>query len=316
MVVMNDPYLYAWLERPHRSGHPRKDKPMFAIVGASGHTGSVVAETLLGQKKAVRVVARDAAKGEPWRARGAEVALAAVDDAAALTRAFAGAQGAYVLLPPNVQSSTPLDDARRVAAAIATAVRAAKLPHLVLLSSVGAEHEGGTGPIRGLHVAEREIGGTGTTLTAIRAAYFMENWAGALGMLDQGALPTFLPAAVPFPQVATRDIGLAAAAALAEPPRASQVIQLAGPRDYSPDDVAAALSALTGKAVTARQAPLDAVVPTFTSFGVSAAIAELFREMYAGIASGHVAFAPESSAVRSVRGTTRIEDVLRGALRA
>jgi uncharacterized protein YbjT (DUF2867 family) len=289
---------------------------MFAIVGASGHTGSVVADTLLGRKKAVRVVARDPARGEPWRARGAEVALAALDDPPALTRAFAGVEGAYVLLPPNVHSSAPLEDNRRVALAIAAAVRATKLPHVVLLSSAGAEHEEGTGPIRALHVAEREIAATGTTLTAIRAAYFMENWASALGMLGQGVLPTFLPPAVPLPQVATRDIGLTAAAALAEPPRASQVIQLSGPRDDSPDDVAAALSALTDKAVTAQQAPLDAVVSTFTSFGLSTAIAELFREMYAAIASGRVAFAPDApgAGVRSLRGTTRIEDILRPLL--
>ena len=36
---------------------------MFVVLGASGNTGKVVAETLLRQKKKVRVVLHDAAKG-------------------------------------------------------------------------------------------------------------------------------------------------------------------------------------------------------------------------------------------------------------
>ncbi len=42
-------------------------------------------------------------------------------------------------------------------------MRAAKLPHVVLLSSVGAQHEKGTGPIQALHHAERELVATGFT---------------------------------------------------------------------------------------------------------------------------------------------------------
>jgi uncharacterized protein YbjT (DUF2867 family) len=41
---------------------------MFVVLGASGNTGKVVAETLLTQKKKVRVVLRDAAKGQAWKA--------------------------------------------------------------------------------------------------------------------------------------------------------------------------------------------------------------------------------------------------------
>ena len=39
---------------------------MFVVLGASGNRGKVVAETLLRQKKKVRVVLRDAAKGKAW----------------------------------------------------------------------------------------------------------------------------------------------------------------------------------------------------------------------------------------------------------
>ena len=78
---------------------------MFVVLGASGNTGKVVAETLLRQKKKVRVVLHDAAKAKAWDEAGADVAIADVDEGAALQRAFSGAEGVYVLLPPNFRSS-------------------------------------------------------------------------------------------------------------------------------------------------------------------------------------------------------------------
>ena len=69
---------------------------MFVVLGASGNTGKVVAETLLRQKKKVRVVLHDAAKGKAWGEAGADLAIANVDDGAALERAFSGAEGVYV----------------------------------------------------------------------------------------------------------------------------------------------------------------------------------------------------------------------------
>jgi len=284
---------------------------MYVIAGVSGNTGSIVADTLLAQGKPVRAIVRDAAKGEPWRARGAEVAVAALEDDDALTRAFTGAAGAYVLVPPRMGSTDPLGENRAVIAAIAKAVTASKLPHVVLLSSTGAQHADGTGPIQSVHTAEEALAATGAALTAIRAAYFLENWGSSLGMLAQGVLPMFVPTTLSVPMVATRDIGRTAALALVEGGHGRQVIELAGPRDYSGEDIAAALTAITGKPVKAAEGPLDAVVPTFTSFGISAPIATLFREMYAGIVSGKVAWDGKG---RRVQGTVTAEEVLRGLL--
>jgi uncharacterized protein YbjT (DUF2867 family) len=284
---------------------------MYAITGVTGNTGAVVAETLLAAGKPVRVIVRDAAKGAPWRARGAEVAIAALEDTAALTAALRGVAGAYVLVPPRLGSTDPLGENRAVIASIAAAARDARLPHAVLLSSVGAHHADGTGPIQSLHHAEQAIGAV-TALTAVRAAYFVENWAAALGALPQGIVPTFVPSTLAFPQVATRDIGRTAAGALVEGPHGRRIIELSGPRDVSATDVAAALTRLTGKPIAPADAPLDAVVPTFTSFGISAQMAELYREMYAGVISGRVAW--EGGTAQAVRGSVAVDEVLAGFL--
>ena len=77
---------------------------MFAVAGVTGQTGRIVADTLLTRGHDVRVIVRDAVKGAPWQARGAEVAVAALDDEPALTRALTGVQGAYLLTPPDAVS--------------------------------------------------------------------------------------------------------------------------------------------------------------------------------------------------------------------
>jgi uncharacterized protein YbjT (DUF2867 family) len=291
-----------------------KELTMYAIAGVTGHTGSIAAETLLGQGTPVRVIVRDAAKGAPWKAKGAEVAVAELQDQAAVQRALTGVDGAFVLLPPNPASTTPVEDNAKLAAAFASAVKAANLPHVVLLSSVGAHLPGGTGPIAMLHRFEHELAATGAGLTAVRASYFQENWGASLGMLDQGVLPTFVKKDVRFPQVATRDIGRTVARALVEGGARgkTRVIELGGPRDYSAADVAKELSSLTGKTITAQEAPLDAVVPTFTSFGMSNASAELYRQMYEGFNAARITIEPGH---QLVRGTVELRDTLAALLR-
>jgi uncharacterized protein YbjT (DUF2867 family) len=256
---------------------------MFVVLGASGNTGKVVAETLLGQKKRVRVVLRDAGKTRAWREAGADVAIADVEDGAALQHAFNGAEGVYVLLPPNFASSQVRVDNGRRTKIIVAAIEAASVPHVVMLSSVGAQQSDGTGPVLGLRDAEAAFSRATAAVTFLRAAYFMENWGGSLYALDQGVLPTFLIADKAIPLVATRDIGSAAARLLAEGGGGKRIIELAGPREYSPRDVAAAVERIVGKPIIVQQAPEEAMVPALMGAGMNAEWARLFQELTHGI---------------------------------
>jgi uncharacterized protein YbjT (DUF2867 family) len=96
--------------------------------------------------------------------------------------------------------------------------------------------------VLGLRDAEAAFTRGRAAATFVRAAYFMENWGGSLFGVAQGVLPSFLLADKAIPLVATRDIGIAAARLLAEGGSGKRVIELAGPREYSPRDVAAALA--------------------------------------------------------------------------
>src|SRR5271156_2453162 len=89
----------------------------YVILGASGNTGSIIADFLLAKGKKVRVVGRDAQRLQRFVRKGAEAFTAELSDAAALTKALGGARAAYLMLPPIVSR----EDQERESDAIAKA---------------------------------------------------------------------------------------------------------------------------------------------------------------------------------------------------
>jgi uncharacterized protein YbjT (DUF2867 family) len=283
---------------------------MFVVLGATGHTGSVVAETLLARKEPVRVVVRSADKGAAWKAKGAEVVVASLDDVPGLTKAFQGARGVYLLVPPNYGATAWLAEQQKRMDQAAEAVKVSGISHVVFLSSVGGHLPAGTGPIRAVHYGEEKLAAMAKNLTILRPCSFMENWAPSIAMVrNQGILPTFLAPSVKIPMIATKDIGRIGAERLMVSGTGRQIVELAGPEEYSPEQTAAALGQILGKKVATQHAPLSAVVPTFTSFGFSQEAAQLFEEMYRGFATGAIKYEhPE----KLVRGTVTLSEALRG----
>ena len=287
---------------------------MITIFGATGNTGSVVARDLLAQGQKVRLPVRDPSKVEALRGQGAEVVTADLLDPDSIAGALDGAAGAYLLTPPDPSSSDLVARAKRIIDGFAKALTGGSVKHVVLLSSVAAHEPAGTGPIVITHHAEKALGAIdGVTLTAVRAAYFMENVAGfAAAMKGDGVLPVFGGGeSVRFPMIATEDIGHVAAASLSSPPSASEVIELSGPEEYSFEDAAALASEILGRPVKATPVPLEAMVPTLTSFGLSENVAGLYREMTEGMGKGLIRYDGKG---RTVHGKVTLRDVLASAL--
>jgi uncharacterized protein YbjT (DUF2867 family) len=286
---------------------------MYVVAGATGNTGSVVAESLLAQGRPVTVLVRSEEKGRAWAAKGAKIGVGTLEDSESLTRILTGAEGAYLLTPPNFSAPDFLTERKSIAASIARAVRDSGIPHVVLLSSIGAQHASGTGPIVSAYIGEAALQDATKNVTFIRAAYFLENWAPILpAAKENGILPTLLIPDRKIPMVGTRDIGQVAAESLLNPARGRRVIELAGPREYSAEDIAAILSTLLHRDVRLQAIPLSAGLETFKSLGFSEALARLFQEMYAGINSGLVDYERQGAEFR--RGTVTAEQALRGML--
>jgi uncharacterized protein YbjT (DUF2867 family) len=281
---------------------------MFVVAGVSGHVGSVAAKKLLSKGQPIKVIVRDAAKGVPFSQEGADVAVGVLEDSAFLAGALRGAAAFFTLLPPNYQATDFFATQRKTADSIASAVKASGVPHVVMLSSVGADLASGTGPIKGLHYLEGALRATGVQLTAVRAGFFQENVANSLEPAKKmGIFPNFSGSAdYPVPMIATKDIGELVADLLLSPPAKSEIVDLHGPA-YSVRQVAEKLGAALGKKLNVVDIPQSNWVPTLVQSGMSQSLAESFAEMYGGFASG--AIGPKGD--RMVHGTTPLEEVIR-----
>jgi uncharacterized protein YbjT (DUF2867 family) len=204
----------------------------YVILGATGNTGSIIANSLLLKGEKVRVVGRDAGRLQGFVRKGAEAFTANVSDAVALTNAFSGARAAYLMLPPI----TSREDQERESDAIAKAAKESGLRHAVYLSSYGAHVPEGTGPVAGLHSSEQKLNAiSGLNVLHLRAAYFMENNLAAIGMIHgMGRIGHALLPDLKLPMIATRDVGDYAAQRLLDLDfSGKQTRELMGERDLS-----------------------------------------------------------------------------------
>jgi len=283
---------------------------MYVVAGATGSTGSLVANALLERGQPVRVLVRNEAAGASWRERGAEVARVDFDEgSAALTEALRGCEGAWLLVPtPPSESTGVLARCARWVDVMGEALTASRLPHAVVLSSMGAHQAEGTGIVQTLNVAERKLGALGTPVTFVRAAFFMENWFGYGRMaMEQGVVPSCLsPAERKLPMVAVRDVAAACARLLLEPTPGRRVLELSGPADYSLEDVAEAMGRAVQRQVRPLVSPLDTQVERLISFGSSREMAELFNDHTRAMNSGQALM--EGGGVPRERGPTSLEE--------
>ena len=277
---------------------------MYVVTGASGNTGSVVANSLLDQGKKVRVIGRNAEHLQPFVARGAESLIADLSDVEALTHGLKGAEGVYVMIPPNAQSQDFRADQRAITEAIGSALEKAGVKHAVALSSVGADKPDKTGPVVGLHEFENRLNRiAGLNVLHLRAGYFMENTLGQAGAIQAfGKTAGPLRGDLKLPLIATRDIGAAAATELVKREFSGhETRELLGQRDVDMTEA----TAIIGKAIQRPdlqyvQLPNEQILPVFIQMGMSSNIAELILEMAGALNSGHM----RPLEPRSARNTT------------
>ena len=284
---------------------------MYVILGASGNTGSIIADFLLSKGQKVLVVGREAGRLQRFVRKGAEAFTADMTDAAALTKAFGGARAAYLMLPPI----TSREDQERESDAIAKAVKASGLLHAVYLSSYGAHVSEGTGPVTGLHSAEEKLNAiSDLNVLHLRAAYFMENNLTAIDMIHgMGLFGHALLPELKLPMIATRDVGDYAAQRLLNVDFCGkQTRELLGERDLSMKEVTAAIGRGIGKPdLRYEQFPYDQVQQVLVQMGMSPKKAGVYIEMFQAINAGVLAAqeprSPENSTTTSFE--TFVQDV-------
>ncbi|MEV0588592.1 NmrA family NAD(P)-binding protein [Nonomuraea sp. NPDC050310] len=229
------------------------------VIGANGKTGRRVMDRLTARGLDARGVSRprfDWTQPSTWDG------------------VFDGVRAAYVTYQPDLAFPGAAEAIRELTGlAVRSGVR-----RLVLLSGRGEDEAA---------VSERTVLESGLEATIVRCSFFNQNFSeGAFaGMVEGGVLA--LPAgerAEPF--VDAEDIADVVTAALTEDGHAGQVYELTGPRLLTLDQVAAEISAASGRPV--RYLPLGAAeyVDLLTGYGLPREEAEALTDLFTQVLDG------------------------------
>ena len=259
---------------------------LYAIVGATGHTGHMIADRLLAAGKDVRVQSRDAAKLRPFVDRGAKPVVGSIEDRDTLVRLFSGAHAVYAMLPPDVTTADPIGLQAYLGENIAGALREMRVRFCVNLSSFGAQNRTSAGPVSGLGRQEERLNAiSDLTVLHLRPAFFMENLLNFVPMIRQGFIALPVMADLPMPFIATRDIGEIAATELLElQVTGHSTRELLGPRDLTWTEVAGIIGKAIGKPdLRYVQASYEDAEKGMIEAGLRPALAAAYVEMYRAI---------------------------------
>ena len=281
---------------------------MYAITGITGQVGGAMARALLTAEKPIRAIVRDVEKGRAWAAKGCEIAVAHMEDAAALAAAFEDVDGVFILPPSEFDPSPGFPEALRVITAVKEAIESARPSKVVCLSTIGAQ---ATQPnlLSRRTLLEQALRTVSIPVTFLRPAWFMENFAWDISTArGSGVLASFLqPLDKRVPMVATADIGLLAAQLIQEDWQGVRVVELEAARRYTPNDVAATLASIMSRPVRAEAVPRETWDSLFKSQGMKDPIPRI--RMLDGFNEGWIEF--EGRETRTAKGPTDLEMVLR-----
>jgi uncharacterized protein YbjT (DUF2867 family) len=252
---------------------------VFVVLGASGHVGSAVANTLLVAGEPVTVIVHHEDKAAAWRAKGAQAAVADVLDPNGLRAVLRRGRRAFLLNPPAAPSTDTEVEEHRTFAGIMAALEGSGLEKLVVESTYGAQPGQRCGDLNVLYDFEQALKAQPIPVTVQRAAYYMSNWDALLDQARQGVLPTMLPADLALPMVAPVDLGRAAADFLRQPIGQEGVHYVEGPKRYTPADVAAAFAKALGRAVEPSVIPRDQWEKAYRDLGFSEPAAASYVRM-------------------------------------
>lgn len=281
---------------------------MFVVMGASGRVGGRVVEILARAQLPVRAISRQAREeSRP----NVEWAVADAFDPESLAEAFKGATSVFVLNAISPDVSDVHNEASRLSASISAALLKASVPHVVALSSQGAQIPTGTGVVISLNGFEAALRETGLGVTYLRPAFFMESWVPlALSAAETGVFPAFLnPPEKAVDTVSALDVGRIAAESLLA--REPGIVNITGPMRYSDEDAARICAELLDRDIMTVPIPASEVASAHVAVGLSPSYASAIAEMYGAINADAIPF---EQIGRAASGKTTLYEVLGSGL--
>jgi uncharacterized protein YbjT (DUF2867 family) len=260
------------------------------VTGSLGNIGKNLIPILTGAGHEVTAISSNIARKADIEALGAKAAIGSVSDSNFLATAFSGADAIFAMTPPNLGGSHIIENTTNAGKAFAAAITASGVKKVVMLSSIGADVPGGTGPIEGLHHIEQIYSQLeDVSVTFLRAGYFYTNYYNDIPLIkNAGIIGSNFPATALIPLVHPADIAAAAAEELQQTATGNKVRYIVS--DYRPAaDVASTFGAAIGKPELPWVAFTDEeALQGMVQAGVPEEIAGLYTSMGAAIRNGAI----------------------------
>jgi len=245
----------------------------YLIVGATGNTGSGIAQTLLKSGKDVRVFVGNAEKAQSLKDAGAEVIVGDLDKPETIAPAVAGVDKIYLL---TWNGDTGAQQAINVIEAVKSAGTNA---HIVRQSGWGTEK---SRIIKQHAEVEKVLADSGLPWTVVKPTFFMQNTMMAAQTIISDSTLYWDWAEGKAGIIDVRDIVSSAVAVLTGSGHEGKTYELSGPASISFGDVASTLSKVLGKEVKYVPVPGEAAKGSMVQMGIPEWIADGFVELGEG----------------------------------
>lgn len=279
------------------------------VTGATGHLGRHVLEALLERNvpaSGIVAAGRSVDKLADFAAKGVRVVSIDYSDPASVAAALKGAT--RVLLISGSEVGQRVEQHR-------TVIDAAKAEGVELLAYTSIANADTTAMLLAdEHKATEELLRTsGVPFVLLRNGWYLENYTEQLpGTLAQGAIAG--SAGDGKVSGATRqDYAQAAAAVLVAEDQAGKVYELGGDSAFSMAELAAEITAATGKEISYNNMPGGDYAGLLTQVGVPGAVAEILADSDLGIARGDLLVSSGDLQKLIGRPTTSLADAVRAA---
>ena len=188
------------------------------ITGSLGNISRPLSINLISEGHQVTIVSSNKEKSDEITSLGAIPAIGSVNDERFLTDTFTGADLVYLMVPNDFSVNDLKGHIREVGEHYANAIKASGVKKIILLSSIGAHLEKGTGPIAGLFAVEQIFGKLeNIDILTLRPAFFYNNFYANQDLIrHMGIIGSNYGADQPIIMVDPKDIAAAAASKIKE----------------------------------------------------------------------------------------------------
>jgi uncharacterized protein YbjT (DUF2867 family) len=263
------------------------------VTGATGTVGAHVVRALGGRGASVRALVRDPERATELLGSDVETTVGDLADPASLARALDGIDRLF-LACGNQPGQVDLE------CAAIDAAREAGVRLVVKLSGPGADVDSPMVFERWHGQIERHLHDAGLPSVLLRPSAFMTNLLAFAGTIASTGM-LFAPAGTArIAFIDPRDVAAAAVAALVEDGHHGRAFRLTGPAAITYEQIAATLSAVTGRSIRYVDVPDDAARHSMVEAGLAPFVADAILGVFAAQRDG--AMTQVTTGVRTMTG--------------